>query len=348
MALAQEKLLYPNKITADEISPWANSASRQLQHLFDASQSIEAMRGRGFRFDSQSSLMLAQQLTVIETRIYEAVYPALKARKAIATGDEAIQPGARFYIWNRTEYHGNAAVIANGSTDIPRVSAKVAPTQWSVDTIADQFNYSIDDLAAAALSGVPVDITLQMAARKAIETKLDDLALFGQTTLNKTGFANDAACTSAAIAATSDWTVSGTTAQVIFDDAVRLINGVQNASAEVFNCNAVLFSLDAWTNGLTRTHAFGGKPILEMLRDAFPEVSFDKCSKLDTAASGSKPLAIAYQKTPDVASLAIPEEFNMLPPNPNGMGFDVVCRLKTLGCMVKQPLGMVYMTGTGG
>lgn len=340
------------------VSIWSIAAAKALENSFFGCRTIINSREEerrcdsrfdSARFDSNATLILQQELAKIETRLFEAVYANLKAREIIAPGDEGIPPGAETFIWPRTEYRGIARIVGNGATSLPRITAFNDPTTWAVRLIAAEYGYSIDDLAAAAMSGRPLELSLATGARRACETLLDEIAALGSSADGiASGFANNATCTTNKIDAGANWTLVATDPNVIIGDIGTLLQKVKAQSGEKFEATDVVMSLDLWSKSMARVHTYQGKTVLSLVKEAFPGINFHSWNRLDTVASGSKPLVIAYQKDPAIASLAVPEEFNQLPPQVESFMFTVPCRLKTAGCMVKQPLGMAYMLAAGG
>jgi hypothetical protein len=317
------------------ISPWAK-------------QSLARMSPE-LRLDSNQSAFVAQELTQVETRIYTELYPALKARELLPIDSAWRNPGAATFIWGRYKGMGKVEAINNQGNLIPRVDAQYDTQTYTLKEYTAQFGYSLSEVEQSAYAGKPIDVVKAKLAAQYVQQKLEDIAAFGDATAGvATGLVNDADCVSTKLTATADWTLAGTTIATILEDAAKLIGEVRRKSGENYQTTHLALGSNVYRaltqkfNGLSTLNA------IQVLAQAFPGVTILPWYRLDTAGASSKPRAVVLSRAEEVASLALPLDMVVLPPVILHNEFSATIRLKTGGCLVKQPAAVAYMDGTGG
>jgi hypothetical protein len=333
-----------------KISRWGKFAASIMSPLID--QYLATTQDRmliGKRMDSNTTAFLAQELTQIETEVFDEVLPELIGRQICPMYDKYINPGAESYIVTRKVAHGGLKVVADDSNDLPLISLKREPTTWPLRNLGGKVHWSLQSLAASAMGGFQLDTETLQTAREVAERDLDEIIAIGNGTLGfATGLLNDAAALAAKIDATANW-LTNTTDPVgtMVKDICRLIEEVRVKSGNKYQATDVILA-DTLMAKLAEPHTYRGVSALALLKEQYKEVTFTGWWRASTVASGSKARIVAFCKKPRVAAVVVPQEFMFLPPQAKDLGFNVPCFLRTGGCIVNDPLGMRYMEGAGG
>lgn len=307
----------------------------------------------GLRLDDKYTAALDQQLEFVKTQTYDILYPELKARRLLPQ-DTSVDPGAETISYQQWDEYGMAEIISNYADDLPMVETLTEKFTQVVQSIGKGYQYSIQDLRRAAMSGNQLDLRRARAARRAVERKVDDIAATGDAKGKLKGFLNhpNVSVLTAANDGTSTRWVQGRatpkTAALIQADMHNVVNTVRSVSKEVHTANTLL--LPSYEFGYLSQTPVGSDNQATVLRSFLANNPFisniESWYKLDTAdAAGTGPRMVAYDRSPEVLELVIPQEFEQLPPQARNLAFVVPCHARVGGVVVYYPLGLIYMDG---
>jgi hypothetical protein len=304
-----------------------------------------------------ASLLAAGVLEDVQSRAVDHLYPGLKARLFIPTGEGADE-GADTVVWFEYDVDQMAEIISNYADDLPEVAVEGTPNSSPLKTLGASYSYSTEDLRRvvfARSNGRQASLNKNKAieADKAIERKIDQIAVKGDSASGLPGLCRNANVTLLSAAApgtgsATEWDGADKTPQEIFDDVVNLITSVYTVSngiheANFFACPVAQWNVLKTTQFLTSTSS--PMTILEALQRQHPEVRFEPWPALQEGATGDADLAIAMEVDADAMNieLVIPMEARAQPPQPRNLTFVVPVEAKTGGVLVKRPLAMCYM-----
>lgn len=147
------------------------------------SDAIEALRSVGVFATDDEGIFFQRQLEYIQAQSYDVLYPELKGRTTFASNTEGGE-GINQITYRSYDKRGEAVVIAGKATDLPR--ADISGKEYTIDvrTIGTSYGYSRQELAAAKITGLPLDARKAEAARRAYEEKVNQLIWFGQADSN--------------------------------------------------------------------------------------------------------------------------------------------------------------------
>lgn len=298
------------------------------------------------RLDDRSTATLAQQLEYVKSQTYDVKYPMFKARSLIPVSTD-VPEGARTFTYYQWDSYGMARVVANFADDIPMVDVVRKKFTADVKWLASAYQFTIQDLAAMAVSGEQVDTRKGTAARRSIEAGIDDVAAFGLEDANIRGFVNHP---NVPIISpdNGDWSNPSTTNDEILADLNKLVSSIPVATRNIFAPDTLV--LDTETFELLSSRLVGQElttSLLKVFLAASPHIRtievWDKLSMADV--SGTGPRVIAYAKDPEVLQLEIPTDFKQLPQQARNLAFVVNCYAVIGGTCIRYPLGMAYMDG---
>jgi hypothetical protein len=297
----------------------------------------------GVRFDANETAFLEKQLEFVESQTYDVLYSRLKAAGFVPVSNE-VPEWAETWTYRQWDWRGIAALIANYSDDLPMVDVLVKEFPQPVMEIGDAFQFSIKDLRVSAQLGRPLDAQRAIAARAAIERKIDEIAAVGVPSKNIEGFVNNSNVPITA-APNGSW-ATATPAQILedlfaFEDAV-----IQN-SDENFPPDTMLLPSSLYGKvATTRLDAGNDLTILQFfLANAQSVRSVERWEKLNTAGPGSTPRAVCYKRDPMVVKLQLPIPFQQLEPEKRNLAYVVDCLARVGGVCWYYPIGATYGDG---
>jgi hypothetical protein len=310
------------------------------------------------RADSNESLAMARQLEYIMTTVYKYKYPDAVGRTLMPV-DTSVPSGAKSYTYRVTDQIGKAAVIDSYADDFPLVQVRAEEQSALIQGIGNAFFVSIQDVRAAAMAGIDIDSLMAIACREEMERTFDALTATGSAKYKLNGFASDPNVTSDSLliagstpGLTGAWTNPATAATSIVSDLELLGKYVFNQSSSVWgnpdNGTAVDLVVDYTLYSAIvskRLNTFNDDTIMSYIqkgRNPFIK-SIRSWGRLSSANAGANgPRLVAYVNNPQVLSVVVPQDFEMLPMEIKGAGYEVPCHMRTGGVRVTYPAGMMY------
>lgn len=296
--------------------------------------------GRTIRHDAGETAFVLKQLEYVSKKMYETKYPAMLGRQFIPVNTE-VPTGAQTWSYKMWDSFGAAKIIHSYADDLPLVGRTATEFVQNIRSIGDGYGWSIQDIRSALYSNVPLQADLALAARRAAEIKADELLAVGSDADGIVGFLNnpnvpDVSLTNGAWAAA--------TAAEILADLHQLANSVAISTYNIYQADTLL--LDTTSFHLIATKPMSdltGETVLSTFLKQSPYVrNVDQWWRLDTAASGGTPLAVAYARSPEVLEAIIPQEFEQFPPQPKMLTFFVPCHMRCGGTVIKYPIAVAF------
>lgn len=297
------------------------------------------------RWDDAYTTNLETQLEYLKAQTYDVKYPALKARQFIPVSNEASNADETVSYEQWDEF-GMAQILANGADDLPLIDALAKKFSAPIKSLGAKYSYSMQDVRRSAENNRRLVPKKANAARRAIETLIDDIGVSGDDRTGLKGIANNANVT-LVTPDTGTWATA--TGLEMYDDVCKLLNSIVTASQDVFEATQVVLPTAQYqliAKKLMTTTGDGPRTVLEALQAAFPEVTFSRWNKLkDKDAGGTGPRIIAYPLDAEVLQMEIPQEFEQFPPQAKNLNMEVPCHARTGGVNVYYPVAMAYMDG---
>jgi len=303
-------------------------------------------------FDADDTMFLERELTQLRARMFEVAFPELVARSLMPFAND-IAPSAETYSYKVLKPVGDAKIIGHTGKDLPRVDAVVKEILGKVHPIGLAYGWDINELREAARLRVPISDVKARVARDAAERAIDELLSFGdlsssvgQSGLQLTGLLNNADVVAQGIDAATFWlAVSPPTPAVILAQLGKLVSDINVNSNGIFTANTVLLPIaDYQYIAQTPFSTITGESILSIFKKNNDNITLIKpWYRLATAGAAGVPRAIAYQRDPKILEGIVPQEFEQLPPQAQGLEFVIPCTARCGGVKIYQPLGMKYM-----
>lgn len=128
-----------------------------------------------------------RQLEYIEAHTYDTLYPELEAREAFGV-DATGGPGVTTLTYRSYNHVGAAQVINARATDMPKSSISGKEYSIGVKSVGTAFDYDIDEVAAAAVTGMPLETRKANAANRGYEQYVNSAAWYGDAANGFIGF----------------------------------------------------------------------------------------------------------------------------------------------------------------
>ena len=322
---------------------------------------------KSVHLDAHESIFFSRQLEHIKSKVYEKLYPELKALRLIPVTTET-PAGAKYVTWRMYDAIGVAKLIANYADDLPRVDVTGEEFHATIRTLGDAYGYSIDDIQSAQYAGIPLESKKANAARMAIEQAFERLAWFGDIPANIPGFfynanvnhilAADAVVTGTDTRWCTALGVPTKTPDEILQDMNNAVNQVWYATKGIHQANTMLLPLVQYAQINSRARsATSDMTILEYFKRNHPEITtiepVNQCNDLvgeghDAVIGGavdSTSIMVVYKRDPDVVELEVPEMFNQLPAEARNLEFIINCKAKFGGAIWREPLACSITEG---
>ena len=296
--------------------------------------------------DDKFAACLEQELQSVEATVYRVEYPDLRARSFIPLKSD-VSEGAETFAYRVWDSFGDAVWLANYQGKLPTTALRGEKVVGKVEGIGAAYGYSRQDLRAAAMAGVGLDTELASAAREAIERKVDDVALNGDSKRGFIGFGNHPNID--ITPATASFSNPSSDPLVILSDLMALAKHIRSVTKEIYSPDTLLLPTSAYDAIATRLLNSTGSTsdtILTVFLRTQPWIkNVASWPKLETASPTGGTLAIAYKKDPRVLQLVIPMETQQYEPQLDGMVYQVPMEMRFGGMIVRQPKAAYYMTG---
>ena len=150
--------------------------------------------------NDDSAVFFQRQLEFIEAQTYDTLYPELEAREAFGV-DTTGGPGVTTLTYRSYNHVGKAQVINARATDLPKSSLSGKEYSITVKSVGTAYDYDIDEVAAASVTGLPLEARKAMAATRGYEQYVNSTAWYGDAANGFVGFFDHPDITKATVAA---------------------------------------------------------------------------------------------------------------------------------------------------
>lgn len=334
---------------------------------------LNSLDPRG-RYDAANSAIFLRQLTEIITQTYDVQYPELKARKLIPA-DTRFNNGAEAFVWRQYNKVGQSKLVNSYANDFPNVEVQGLEFPGAFKSIGASYQFTVQDMRAAAMAGVPLDEKKAEAAKFAIETQLESICAIGDPAWNSVmgtgngGFVSNADSMSAikggvftnfptssgtapTVPGAGTWqtllTTPATAAGLILNDVNFMQQAIFYATQGVWAPDTLV--LPTYHYGAISTTArspvYTEDSILQFILSQSPWLkSIEFWPYLNTAGAGGVPRVAMYKKDPKVLSLNISQEFEQFPPQIVNMAWKVPCHMRVGAVTVRYPKAVMFLDG---
>ncbi len=353
----------------DLVNPYAGLAKFDSKDLpYAVGQIMRSFQGRE---DAAETAIFARQLEYIYTQTYDILRPELKARKILPV-DTRVPSGADSFTYSQFDKLGEARIVHNYAQDFANAEIVAKQFKQGIVSLGDSYQYTIQDMRAAAMAGLPLEARKAEAARFAMELKLENLAVNGDSGTGLVGLVNAPsiqAVTKVSLnnagTTASTWTSLITdalakgnitaAAQEIMKDVFALKRAIFNNSKGVHIPDTLVMPVAAYSILATtpRAPGFTDDTLLDYILESSPWLkTIEYWPYLDHSQTSTTNsvygTVVCFQKDPMILSLIISQEFEQFAPQPRNMSFIVPCHMRTGAVEVRYPIAVATMVGVDG
>lgn len=296
--------------------------------------------------DANESAFFDRQLEHIKSKVYPVLYPELKSRQFIPV-DSSAGDGVDEITFRMEDQVGAAKLITDYANDLPRADVFGTEQTQKVRDLGVSFGYNIREIRSAIRAGTDLVSRKGAAARKAAELKLDAIGATGDTVGGLKGFLNHTDISAASVANPGGGTAWSTkTPDQILTDMNEAVTAIRDATNGVHSPTTLLVPEAQYTLIAQKRLTDLNVTILQFFLASNPFIKeVMPWYRLKTAGSGSVARMVAYDRSPEVLTLEIPGEFEMMEAQPRGLELVVPCRLVTAGVILYRPKACIFRDG---
>ena len=300
--------------------------------------------------DADESIFFARELEHVKTKTYDVKYPQLKARTLFPVSNEA-GPGAATITYEQYDMVGIAKVISSYASDLPRADVKGKQFTSNVRSLGASFGYSLQEIRASQMAGKPLSSRKAEAAKKAILTKEDQIAFYGDAASGINGFLNHpniplVVLPADGTGATTTWSTKSPSQ--ILRDMNLVTNSIVEVTKEVEIPDTMILPTEQYhiIKNTPWSTSNDGKSILRQFLDNNEYVkNVFSVPRMDASGAGGLDRMAVYRRSPDALTLEIPQDFEMLPEQERGLEYVTPCHSRLGGVIVYYPLSVAFADG---
>ena len=212
-----------------------------------------------------------------------------------------------------------------------------AETVVKVKDIGVSYGYNIAELRASDATGAQLDAKKGAAARKAVDIKVNQLAMIGEAVYGLFGLLNHPNIGTTVLV--GGWPAA--TAEVILTDLNTITQAIPGQSKGVHRTTRIAMA-DTDYNVLSTKFVAdsGGKTVLQVYRENNPGVTLIPVVELREAGAGGLNAIIASEFDPDNYAFEMVMPFNQLPAQARNLELVVPCLARAGGVNVTYPLAI--------
>ena len=296
------------------------------------------------RHDTTTALF-EQQLEALLARTYDRRYPGLIARTLV---DQApgIPTGAEVVASIGYDHVGEATILASYGEDVRRVDLDGIKNTWNIVGIAASWMLTIQQARAATMAGVDLDNKGLMAARRIVETEVDEIISLGRADngilgiLTQATGAGNVPLNTAGGTITGGWHAAATAANILADFSVMWRD---ITTSHVWRPTDLGVDSDSYARMIALPfNSFSDMTVAEFIETKYG-VTIHEWWRCDLAnAGGTAPRVVLYQRDPEIMEAVVSQEPEMLPSYWSGLGWETVMHARCGGTKLENPTGMSY------
>ena len=319
---------------------------RAINHAIERTSAQLRSSPLGSRFDANQVAFLARDLVYVSRDVQAVLYDRLQAGEFIPIKSE-IPRGAQSWVYRQNDFRGTADISGSLSTDdAPNADVATEEFQHPTTHVTASYQYTVDELEAAAFAGVPLDRDKANAAAEIIARGLDKLMRVGDSVQGITGFFNNPNVPVVTLT-NGEWLTA--TADEIIADLQQLEQAVITNSRDNHRASRLLLptAYEGRVAELARNTNTDSTVKTWFLKNARMMKEIERWIALDSATgddigASDAPQGIFYEPDPSIVFAEIPVPYEELPPQARNFGWVVPCRAKFAGVVFKRPKACAY------
>lgn len=310
---------------------------------------LRAIEATGtLRADTGESVFFARQLNQVKAQTYDIKRANLNALNIMPVSTE-INPGATTVTYRQMDSVGMAKVIGDYGTDLHRADLVGKEFTSPIRTIGNAYGYNVQEIRSAQYTGMNLNARKAMAATRAHQEKINQLAFFGDAEHGLPGLVSNTNVPEVTLLADgtgSSKAFSAKTSAQIVRDINSLVNKIIVQSKGVHRATEVWLPVDQYALiATTQNSTASDASILQFLQQMHPGVTFRQVVELDGAGAAGADRMYAMENSAENWQLEIPMMIMQHSPQQRGLEFEVPVESRFAGVLIEYPLAFAFADG---
>lgn len=302
--------------------------------------------GAQFRMDSNETRFVIQALEDLESEVYKVEYPDLLSDLLIPL-DTSVNTGAKVTSFDMIDYQGEANIESGMSNTVPTLNSSSRRTAKKVYSARLSYTWTLQDVRAAAMAGVPLNSENAEGVREGVETRVDKACALGDADTEIEGFVNHSAVGAPIAPTGAAWVQGTTTVQQIVNDLNKLQNSIvtDTLNKNSMKPDTIVLPVEQYTVATSTFNEGTDRTALSIFVQNSPFVkTVVPWHYMSQGPNG--PRAVAYRRDPKVLQKVIPQPFELLPPfQRSSTLFEQEGHMRLAGVKMRYPVAVRYMDG---
>lgn len=284
-----------------------------------------------------AGILSARELDFVKAQTYGLKFPEMKGLSLVPMASDVPEwVDTITYVYY--DEVGMAKIIANYADDLPRADVEGKEVTLKVKQLGVSYGYNNRELAQSLATGRNLPMRKAAAARRAIDVKLNQIAMVGDNQYGLYGLTNHPNIGITTLPSNKDWNTGSPTAQELLDDVAALYDAVRVQSKGVHTPNQILLPTKHLSL-LRRTYLSNsnGKTVLERLQNDYPALQFVEVPELQAQAGQKSQIIIGEFDATNITH-EMPQPFKQLPAEARNLEIVVNCTAASAGVAVHYPL----------
>jgi len=298
-----------------------------------------------FRMD-EAGLFLERQLEYIRPQVFEVEYADIKYSTILPVTSEA-GPGSQTFTYRIMDSTGDFKLLADAADDLPRADISQVEKSIVMRSFGGSFGYTVQELRAAQTANIALEQRRAAAVRRAYEEKVEEVAMFGESSAGLAGFFNNSTVD---VVAADKWFTGATATGTSSQDMLDLLNygatAIVNASNMKEQPDTILMAWEDYQVISTRRNSDSSDvTVLEFFLRTNPFIrNVEPINQLDSDKSSlTKNRMVFYRRDPQKVQLHIPQPLELFPPQQRGLEFIVPAHARVGGVALYYPKSVLYL-----
>lgn len=288
-------------------------------------------------------IWLSRELETIESRVFEKKYADIVYPQLLPVDTTTVDNASDTYTYRMVDRVGKFRVIQDRAKDLPRVDVFRKETTMKVVSIAASYGYTVQETRAARRQGYGLQEQRVQAVRRAYEEKVQDVGLFGDSTVGIEGFFNNSNVDKLNV--TQTWISTTATP----DEQLKLLNTavthIVKGTNMVERPNTIAMAYEDF-NVLSTTprSATSDTTVLQYFLENDPYISqIIPLNELDEFGGANKNRMVLYNRDPEKLRLHIPQALEFFPPERTKLEYEVASHARVMGTTIYYPKSVLYV-----
>jgi hypothetical protein len=298
------------------------------------------------KLDAAQTTYFSRELEQIETRLFEAKYPDLEA-EALLPNRIQVADGMKTYTWRNYDKRALAVPMGGSEDGAPLSDISTGEDTTKLMSWKAAYGWSIEEIKAAQMTGLPLEAQRAMAARRALAESLNTVALQGYASLGIKGMFNmdNTIVSTVPNGASASPLWINKTADEILLDLFAAVDAVGNGSLEIESVNTLVmpYSSLKLLSSKRLSASASDTTILAFFQAQRPGINIRGARYLDTAGAGGTKRMVAFDSAQVFWLVSVPLE--VLAPEIQGFRTVVNMRARGGGAISPYPKSMHYVDG---